>query len=313
MITNKEKNFISAVIYVHNNESHIKYCLDSINKILNDHFEKYEIICVNDDSNDCSVKKIKEFSSNVKNAVISIVNMSFYQGVELSMNAGVDLAIGDFVFEFDYVYVDYKVDTIMQIYQRSLEGFDIVSAAPKNAYKNSSKLFYSIFNHFSNSHYELRTETFRVLSRRVINRVHAMSKTIPYRKAVYANCGLKIDTIVYENTSLNCINADENASDKRKDVAIDSLVLFTDVAYKAAFTMTMFMMLVSIFIGIYTILVFLKNQPVAGWTTTMLFLAFGFFGIFGVFAIIIKYLALLIDLIFKKKSYSTESIEKITK
>lgn len=313
MITNKEKNFVSVVVYVHNNQSYITYFLENINKVLNDHFEKYEIICVNDDSNDDSTKKIKEFSSKVKNAVISIVNMSFYQGVELSMNAGVDLAIGDFVFEFDHVYVDYKIDTIMHIYQRSLEGFDIVSAAPKNVYKNSSKLFYSIFNHFSNNHYELRTETFRVLSRRVINRVHAMSKTIPYRKAVYANCGLKIDMLVYENTSLNQINANERSSDKRKDIAIDSLVLFTDIAYKVAFAMTIFMMVVSILMGIYTILVFLEKQPVAGWTTTMLFLAFGFFGIFGVFAIIIKYLALLIDLIFKKKSYITESIEKITK
>ena len=45
------------------------------------------------------------------------------------MNAGVDLAIGDFVFEFDTVCMDYKTELLMQVYRRSLEGFDIVSAS----------------------------------------------------------------------------------------------------------------------------------------------------------------------------------------
>ncbi len=50
MITNKEKNFISAVVYVHNNEKEIANFLENLNKKLNENFEKYEIICVNDKS-----------------------------------------------------------------------------------------------------------------------------------------------------------------------------------------------------------------------------------------------------------------------
>lgn len=37
-----------------------------------------------------------------------------------------------------------------------------------------------------------------------------------------------------------------------------------------------------------------------------------FFGLFGVLTIIIKYLQLLVDLVFKRKHYSFESIEKLT-
>lgn len=313
MIGNKEKNFVSAIVYVRNNEKHIQYFLENLNKTLDGNFEKYEIICVNDCSGDASVKIVKEFAKNIKGAVVSIIHMSFYQGVELAMNAGIDLAIGDFVFEFDNVYMDYELDTIMNVYHHSLKGFDIVSAAPKNGGKSTSKLFYAIFNKFSDNRHKLRTETFRVLSRRAINRVHSMSKTIPYRKAIYANCGLKMDMIIYGNMNANKINMDDTMSDKRRDVAVDSLILFTDVAYKLSFALTAFMMMASILIGIYTVVIFFENRPVAGWTTTMLFLAFGFFGIFGVFAVIIKYLAILMDLVFKKKTYMTESIEKLTK
>lgn len=313
MIENKEKKFISAVVYVHNNEKHLQYFLENVNKALDTTFEKYEIICVNDYSDDQCIKIIKDFSKNVKNAVVSIINMSFYQGMELSMNAGIDLSIGDFVFEFDQVYIDYEIDTILKVYRHSLVGYDIVAASPDEFDRNTSKLFYLIFNHFSDTHYKLRTESFRVLSRRVINRVHSMSKTIPYRKAIYANCGLKMDTIVYHKKGTDNIFIDNNAGDKRKNIAIDSLILFTDVTYKTALGMTTFMMVISVCIAGYAIFIFLKDQPVAGWTTTMLFLAFGFFGIFGALSVVIKYLAILVDLVFKKRAYTTESIEKLTK
>ena len=64
---------------------------------------------------------------------------------------------------------------------------------------------------------------------------------------------------------------------------------------------------------IYTISIFMTKQPVAGWTTMMLLLSIGLFGIFSILAIIIRYLSIIIELIFKKQKYMIESIEKITK
>ena len=101
MISDKEKNFISAVVYVHNNEDEIEYFLKSINEKLASNFEKYEIICVNDYSTDDTVKIINNISKEFQNTTVNIINMSYKQGLEKSMLAGVDFAIGDFVFEFD--------------------------------------------------------------------------------------------------------------------------------------------------------------------------------------------------------------------
>jgi len=311
MVVNKEKNFISTVLYVHNNEIQIVDTLKKVNKVLSDNFEHYEIICVNDYSTDKSVNQIRNLADTLKGSVISILNMSYYQGRELSMNAGVDLAIGDFVFEFDIIDMDYSIETIMEVYQQSLKGFYIVSAAPQKPMKRTSLLFYNLFNGYSNNPNKLKTETFRILSRRAINRVQSMNKTIPYRKAIYANCGLKIDTIYYDSNKEKIINVDDG--DIRKNVAIESLMLFTDIAYKSAIFMTFLMMIGIVLVGIYTIFVFSSQQPVAGWTTTMLFLSVGFFGVFAILAVVIKYLSIIVDLIFKKQKYMIESIEKITK
>lgn len=307
---NKEKNFISAVIYVHDSEKSLKSFLKMLYQTLDTTFEKYEIICVNDFSNDDSIKIIKEFGDSIEDTVVSIINMSYYQGLESSMNAGVDLAIGDFVYEFDSSVYNYDDSVVIEVYERSLQGFDIVTASPSKGMKITSRFFYKIFNRYSTNLKNLETESFRIISRRGINRVHAMSKTIPYRKAVYAGCGLKSSSIrfdVVEGTE--CPKRD----DFRWNTALDALILFTDIGYRIALYLTFIMMLATLLSGIYALYVFLNAAPIAGWTTTMLLLSFSFFGLFAVSAIIIKYLSIIMKLSFHKQKYVIEGIEKITK
>ncbi len=307
---NKEKNFVSAVIYVYNHEKALPGLLNRINGILAENFEHYEIICVDDRSTDGSGKMIQKIAGKVEGASVSILHMSYYQGVELAMNAGVDLAIGDFVFEFDKVDEEFPGELLMEVYRTSLTGFDIVSAAPNRAERWTSRLFYWIYNRAAAGRAPLRSEAFRILSRRAINRVHAMCQSIPYRKAVYASCGLRTETLVYEQRSRGGgISGEERAN--RRDMAFNSLILFTNLGYKLSGALAGLMMALVIFIGIYTVVIFISAKPVEGWTTTMLFLALAFFGVFAIFAMIMKYLTILIDLVFTKQRYVIEGIEKV--
>ncbi|MEE0918680.1 MAG: glycosyltransferase [Lachnospiraceae bacterium] len=312
MIT-KEKNFLSAVVYVHNDEKEIGHFLDMLIECFETNFEHSEIICVNDHSDDESVRVIKEAGSRTINTTITILNMSYFHGVELAMDAGMDLTIGDFVLEFDSVICDFSKDEIMRVYKKALEGNDIVSASPNKKPRASSKLFYFVFNRFANYSYNIVTERFRILSRRVINRINDMNKSVPYRKAAYANCGLKSCNIKYD-IELNALSdkKDDKKEDRyRRELAVNSLILFTEIGYKFSVTMTIIMMLVAVAVAIYSAVVYIFSTPVAGWTTTIFFMAFAFFGLFGILTVIIKYLQILVDLIFKRKKYNFESIEKL--
>ena len=310
---NKEQNFVSAVIYVHNAEDRIERFLDMVVEVMERNFEHSEIICVNDSSEDGSLSIIRKVSKAAEKTSISVVNMSYYHGLELAMDAGMDLAIGDFVFEFDNTVADFNSSVIMEIYRHSLEGYDIVSASPNRKERLSSRLFYRIFAKFAAVSYRMNTESFRVLSRRVINRVSSMNKTAPYRKALYSNCGLKTDCIRYEVTGDWSKARDRKEQRYRMDLAADALILFTEVGYRFSMTMTVVMMLMSIFMTVYSLVTYFVIHPVEGWTTTILFLSVVFFGLFGILTIIVKYLQLLVNMIFKRKHYSFESIEKLTK
>lgn len=313
-MNNKEKNFVSAVIYVHNSAIWIEKFLTTIIDILETIFEKSEIICVNDCSSDASIAAIKNASRIAKSTIISILNMSYFHGRELAMNAGVDLSIGDFVYEFDYAILDFDKDQVIRVYQKLLDGFDIVSASPNRRQRVTSRIYYQIFQKFTKLSDEIQTETFRILSRRVINRISNMNEFVPYRKALYANCGLKTANVYYDpiiEQEKYIMDKDENKY--RLGLAVDTLILFTNVGYSFSFMMTVIMMLLVMFMAIYSLIIYLTSSPVAGWTTTILFISFAFFGLFGILTVIIKYLQILVDLSFRRKHYSFESIEKITR
>ena len=309
---NKEKNFVSAVIYVHNAEDRIGEFLRTIVSVLEECFEHSEIICVNDASDDDSLNVIRSISKTANKTSISVVNMSYFHGLELAMNAGVDIAIGDFVFEFDNTYLDYDTNVIMQVYSHSLEGYDIVSASPNRKERFTSRLFYRVFERFTDISYQMTTESFRVISRRAINRIGSMNKSIVYRKALYANCGLNTDNIKYSVNRSTSKLVDRKEREYRSGLAVDTLILFTNVGYKASIAMTLLMMAISLLVIAYTVIAYFLVDPVAGWTTTILFLSFSFFGLFGILTIIIKYLQLLVDAMYRRKHYSFESIEKLS-
>ena len=298
---------------MHNAENRIEPFLNAIIMTLEENFEHSEIICVNDCSDDSSVQAIKRCSEKAVNTSVSLINMSFFHGLELAMDAGMDLAIGDFVYEFDNTYLDFDPEMIMKVYRHSLTGYDIVSASPDKKEKLSSRLFYKVFDRFSELSYKMTTESFRILSRRVINRISSMNKAIPYRKAIYAGSGLKTDNLKYEVKAVRQDKADPRENRYRASLAVDTLILFTELGYRFAFWMTSAMMLISVFMIFYTLIVYFIGHPIEGWTTTVMFLSVAFLGLFGILTIIVKYLQIIVDMVFKRKHYNYESIEKLTK
>lgn len=314
---NKEKNFISAVVYVHNCGRQIGEFLSKLIYILECNFENSEIICVNDYSLDDSVDIIREVSHKAMHTSVSIIHMSYFHGLERSMNAGGGLAIGDYVFEFDVPALNFDPSVVLEIYNKALEGYDIVSACAKNNERFFSGLFYAIMNRDLEFGYKLHTENFRILSRRAINRTGAMTRQTPYRKAAYYTSGLKIFSIRYNVTGElpgNIFNKyDKQERIFRKNLAVDSLILYTKIAYRLTRAMTYVMAVLMVMVMAYSFIIYMTGKPVEGWTSTILFLSVSFGALFFILSFVVKYLDIILELVFKKEQYSYESIEKLTR
>ena len=311
MEQNKEKNFVSAVVYCCNDVDRIGAFIQSLDETLAANFLKYEIVVVNDASDDESTAVVKNYAHQVNEGeqehTITILNMSYRQGLEASMNAGLNLTIGDFVFEFDSVNDDYPWSMPMDVYRHSLTGYDIVGARSDRKPRLASNLYYHLFNKYAHLQHAIGPESFWLMSRRAINRIHSITQSIPYRKAAYANSGLAVDTLTYH--PLRQIK--RKRYNDRRIVAVESLLLFTDVPFRATMMLALLMFLVSLIVGIYAVVYKLLRNPVEGWTTTIFFMSFGFSGLFIILSMVIRYMQTLVRLNFRKKDYLFESIEKL--
>lgn len=307
-MTNKEKNFVSAVVYLHNDGARaVEFCR-MLTDVLETHFEQYELVAVNDACTDDTVPALRAWAKDLTKP-LTVLHMSLYQGLEPCMNAGLDAAIGDYIFEFDSTHAvqdpHWDPALVFAAYSQALQGSDIVAVCPRHT-GGGSALFYRVFNASSHSAYKLRTDTFRLVTRRAVNRVHASSVYLPYRKAAYAASGLKMTDLEYDGQAFKTAGG-------RLGLAFDSLALYTEAGLRFSAGLTLAMMAVAMLELVYTIAVFCVGYPIEGWTTTMFVLTLGFAGLFAVLTIVIKYLSLLVELTFKKQRYLMESVEKLQK
>ena len=311
----KEKKFISLVVYLHNVEAYVKYFLNAVIPVCEKHFQEFEIVCVDDGCSDGTIEVLKDYlEENKVRAMVNVIHMSFFHGLESAMNAGRDIAIGDFVFEFDDIFVDYEPEMIMKTYEKLMEGNDIVAARSKGKVRFSSRVFYALYNSTSRTKGKIGPETFRVVSRRAINRIKSMGQYIPYRKAVYMNCGLKTATLEYESRDREARVKNKIVTSERTSLALDSFIYFTNVLERVSMILCGVFLIFSVGMGIYLIIDAFNGQKLAeGWLSTMGFLALGFFGVFALLTIILKYLSVILNLIFKQQRYLIADIEKVVK
>lgn len=216
----KESVFISAVLYLSDFAIDAEHFTRNLLDALKSYFDHYEVIIVDD----CSTKHKKYLDEDLPSfsdeSTITVVHMSVKQGIEACLRAGLDVSIGDFVFEFDTLEIDFDKSLLWDVYQEALKGYDIVSVEPKqNSF--SRNLFYKLFNKYSNADYDIGASAFRLVSRRAINRVLELNMSSAFRQAVYASCGLKNTKIEYKGSA---------SSNKARglSLAIDSFILYTE-------------------------------------------------------------------------------------
>jgi len=164
-----QDNLISIIIPVLNEEKNISILYERIRKNLKGF--KYEIIFVNDGSNDYSQKAIEKLINNDKN--IKLINLSRNFGHQIAISCGIDYAQGDAAIIIDADLQD-PPEIIPQMIKKWQEGFDVVYAVRKAREgesvlkKLTASIFYRLMRILSGTKIPLDTGDFRLISKKVI-------------------------------------------------------------------------------------------------------------------------------------------------
>ncbi len=90
---------ISVVLPAYNEEENIKNTLLNCINFLNEGFENYEVIAVNDGSSDRTKEEIKNMM--LENSRIKLVDHAVNQGYGAALNSGFESAVKDYIFLMD--------------------------------------------------------------------------------------------------------------------------------------------------------------------------------------------------------------------
>lgn len=249
---------ISIVVPCYNEEKNINNFYEEMIKTLEKVKENYsyEIIFVNDGSNDQTEIEVKKVRKTDKNVILISFSRNF--GKEATIYAGLNNATGDLVALID-ADLQHPPVTILEMIKGINEGYDVVATKRKNRKGEPviksvfSKLFYKMMRMFIPI--EKNVQDFRLMKKEVVDAILSLKEYNRFSKGIFTWVGFNIKYIEIENIERKA-GKTKWSFKKLFSYAIEGITSFTTAPLKAS---TLMGFCISIIAIISTIVIILQT------------------------------------------------------
>lgn len=229
---------LSVVVPLYNEEANVEPLLDRIESIVRglEGRPSYEIVLVNDGSNDGTLARLREQLPRREHLII--VNLSRNFGHQLAATAGIEIAQGEAVVLMDGDLQD-PPELIAQFMEKWRGGYDVVYAVRRtrkgeSAFKLlTARIFYRTIKRLTKVSIPVDTGDFRLMSRRVVDALKRSPERHRFLRGMVSWVGFKQIGVDYDR--------DERVSGVTKyplpkmiRFAIDGITSFSDVPLRFA-------------------------------------------------------------------------------
>lgn len=191
---------ISIISPFYNEELVIHQFFSRVIPILDSLQQPYEIICVNDGSNDSTLSILIECASQYP--VIKVVDLSRNFGKEAALTAAIDFASGNAVIPIDCDLQD-PPELIPEMVKLWQDGAEVVLARRSNRLSDtwfkrfSAELFYKLHNKISDYPIPENVGDYRLMDRIVIDSIRSLPEKCRFMKGMFAWAGFATVSIDY--------------------------------------------------------------------------------------------------------------------
>ena len=258
---NEEKNLKELILRVHN----------AIKKF------NYELIFVNDDSDDHSENLLKKL---LKKYPIRVINMSRRFGVAHCIFAGLKYSKGDVVIYMDSDLQD-PPEIIPELIQKYLDGNEVVHTKRLSRKGEPllklvlTKLAYKTINYFSEINLEENAGDFKLLSRKAVDEILKLPEYSTYIRGLSAWVGFKQDVVLYDrqarskgNSKFPIFSRGPMTEFLRGLTAFSATPLFLSLIF------SIFSIFLAISIGIYALYIKLTGSSLSGIPSILIAISF---------------------------------------
>lgn len=192
---------ISVVVPVHNEEGNLAVLHQRLTGVLQGLAPEYEILFVNDGSQDRSLAILRELSKSDRH--VRYLDLSRNFGHQVAVMAGLDHCQGKAVVIIDADLQD-PPELIADLYRRHKEGFEVVYARRKQRKgegflkKWTARMFYRLMRRLTKIDIPLDTGDFRIIDRKVVDVLKQMPEQNKFLRGQISWAGFRQTSVEYD-------------------------------------------------------------------------------------------------------------------
>lgn len=308
-----QKPLVSIIVSVYNEESVLQLFHQELASVIDTMSDTadFELLFVNDGSRDNSrhvLQQLMEQDSRVR-----VVHFSRNFGHEAAMLAGIDHCKGEaaICMDSDLQHPPAMLPKMIELY---LQGKDVVTMtrterADGGWYKHfGSRLFYKLINKMSEAKLQAGASDFFLVSQRVIQVLRSdYRERTRFLRGIIQTIGFEKDTLTYEAPP-RAAGASKYSFWRLLKLSFSAIVSFSKVPLKIGLYSGLLFVLLSIILIIYSIVMWIVDTPVSGYTTLIIFLS-AFAGIqLFVTGVIGYYIGFIFDEVKQRPQYIVQDI-----
>ena len=185
---------LSVIIPVYNEQEALPLLRKRLEPVLQKCTSSYEILFINDASQDGSLALLKNWAT--ENKQIKVISLSRRFGKESATLAGLSASTGQAVILMDADLQD-PPELITTFWEKFKEGFDNVygtrqdRTADSFLKRSTAGAFYKLYNHLADTPIPYNAGDFRLLSRRAVDAVLALPERERFNKGLFSWVGYK--------------------------------------------------------------------------------------------------------------------------
>jgi polyisoprenyl-phosphate glycosyltransferase len=268
---------VTIVIPVYNEAEVLPTLYDRLTRVLEGLVESYEIIFVNDGSQDDSALFLRDFQA--RDARVKFLNFSRNFGHQIAITAGLDYSSGQAVVVMDADLQD-PPEVIPQLIEQWRKGYDIVFAVRAKRQgegffkRATAAIFYRLFRCMTATEIPLDAGDFRLMSQRAVEALQSIRERNRFIRGLAGWIGFRQTSVTYVR---DVRQAGETKYPLKKMLrfALNGLLSFSVVPLQLASYLGFLISSIGFFYIVYAIgLKLFTDQVVLGWTSVMVAVLF---------------------------------------
>ncbi|MGG6294554.1 glycosyltransferase [Leptolyngbya sp. AN02str] len=294
-ISNPQKSdlLVSVVSPIHNAGGWIADYLRDVSNILSQEFKDYEIVLVDNASQDETITIVEQLQAELKNIQVYCLARSIPH--ESAFIVGLENAIGDVVITMDAAYD--PVDPLIKMIDLSYSGINVIYGLRNDRINRSSpyhfmsRFFFRFYRYITKEDLPIAISTLRLYTRRAINSFLDNSDRYSLFPVIAAFSGLAYTTFNYQRINRTGSLYRQSYSDA---IARALRLVFLSSHYPLRLLSVIALLAASLNIiySFYVILInIFKDNVAEGWTTLSLQNSLMFFILFMILSVLSEYIS----------------------